>query len=446
MAEIKVSVVIPVYNACEYLAVTLESVCNQTLSDIEIICVDDGSTDGSREVIKEFALKDERIRLIEQKNLFAGAARNNGLAEAGGEYVVFWDADDFFHEKALEKLYNKITADGADICICDAYKYYTELGKSLCSDDFVKYGNLPEVTPFSKKDIPDKIFNTGANVPWNKMFRREFITKNGLQFQNVRKANDTYFVLMAFFLAEKITYVKNRLVHYRCDTDGSITSGKTEIPPCAFEAYSYLREELEKREDYSNLNRKSFINRAARGMLRVLHLPVSESEYEAVREFLITEGFEKLGLLCGEEMYDSKWVYADIQSVLTRTPEEHLLYKFSEARFSKDKIKSKAIKRKEQLDKKTKLLEKEEKTNEKLNEKLSSAKTKLSENKEQLNRAKTELAQLKKEKKALEKEYARLEKKYEALDGRFMALRRKWYVRLFVKIENIFKKKHKKTD
>ncbi len=432
MEKVLVSVVIPVYNVGEYLDRTLESVCGQTLNEIEIICVDDGSTDNSREIIRSFALKDDRIRLIEQKNLYAGAARNNGLSQAKGDYVIFWDSDDFFHEKALSIMYEKIVADGADICICDAYKYYTESDKSLCSDEFVKYGILPEVTPFSKNDIPDRIFNTGANVPWNKMFRTAFIRENGLQFQNLKKANDTYFVLMAIFLAERITYVRNRLVYYRCDTEGSVTSGRVTVPPCAFEAYSYLKEELEKRDDYSDENKKSFINRASRGMLRILHLPSDEKEYEAVRDFLISEGFERLGILCGEEFYDAKWVYRDIQSVLSRTPTEHILYKFSQARISKDKIKSSAIKRKEQLDKKTKLLEKEEKNNEKLNEKLSSAKTKLDENKEQLKHIKAEL-------KAVQKEKAKLEKKYETLDRRFMALRRKWYVRLFVKLENIFK-------
>ncbi len=430
MDEVVVSVVIPVYNAGKYLEKTLESVCNQTLREIEIICVDDGSTDNSREIIKDYALKDDRIRLAEQKNLYAGVARNNGLSQAKGDYVIFWDSDDFFHEKALEIMYDKITGDGADICICDAYKYYTEFDRSLCSDEFVKYGILPENTPFSKKDIPDKIFNIGANVPWNKMFRTDFIRKNGLEFQNLRQANDTYFVLMAFFLAERITYVRNRLVHYRCDTEGSITSGKVDIPPCAFEAYYYLKNELEKRDDYSAENRKSFINRAARGMLRILHLPSSQSEYETVREFLIGEGFERLGLLCSEEMYDVKWVYEDISSVLSRTPTEHILYKFSEARISKDKIKSTSIKRKEQLDKKTRLLEKQEKANEKLNEKLITAK-------EQLKQTKAEMSQLKKEKAKLEKEYAGIERS-------FMALRKKWYVRLFVKIENILKANRKK--
>ncbi len=426
MSEIKVSVIVPVYNAGNYLDRTLESICNQTLGETEIICVDDGSTDNSRDIIRVFAEKDERIHLIEQKNLFAGVARNNGLSQAKGEYVVFWDSDDFFEEKALEVMYEKITQDRADICICDAYKYFTQSDKSLLTDEFLKYGIIPENLPFNKNDIPDKIFNLGANVPWNKMFRTDFIRENNLKFQDLRKANDTYFVLMAIFLADRITCVRDRLVHYRCDSDGSITSGKISLPPCAFEAYGFLKSELEKREDYSKENRKSFINRAARGMLRILHLPMSESDYEAVRSFLTERGFAELGIVCDEEIYDSRWVYEDIHSVLTNTATEHMIYKFNSSKASKDKMKSRSIKLKQQL-------EKEKIKKEKLNEKLTDTKTKLSDSKQKLKETEKELAKVKKEKAAMEKS--------------FTALRRKWYVRLFVKIENILKgRKNSKAD
>ena len=98
MKDIKVSVIMPVYNAAEYLSRTLDDVTNQTLRDIQIICVDDGSKDNSREIVKEYQKKDERIQLVEQENKNAGAARNHGMQYAKGKYVVFWDSDDlFFH-------------------------------------------------------------------------------------------------------------------------------------------------------------------------------------------------------------------------------------------------------------------------------------------------------------------------------------------------------------
>ena len=96
MKDIKVSVIMPVYNAAEYLSRTLDDVTNQTLRDIQIICVDDGSKDNSREIVKEYQKKDERIQLVEQENKNAGAARNHGMQYAKGKYVVFWDSDDLF--------------------------------------------------------------------------------------------------------------------------------------------------------------------------------------------------------------------------------------------------------------------------------------------------------------------------------------------------------------
>ena len=93
-----VSVIIPSYNAAEYIAQTLESVLAQTLSDIEVIVVDDGSTDSTRDVVAEFACKDSRVTLVEQANQFAGVARNNGMAKARGTYLYFLDADDYIEK------------------------------------------------------------------------------------------------------------------------------------------------------------------------------------------------------------------------------------------------------------------------------------------------------------------------------------------------------------
>jgi glycosyltransferase involved in cell wall biosynthesis len=97
----KVSVIIPVYNVEAYLRQCLDSVVNQTLKDIEMICVDDGSTDSSAEILKEYAKKDERIRVLTQSNSGAGAARNAGLVSAKGKWLYFLDGDDFIDEHCL---------------------------------------------------------------------------------------------------------------------------------------------------------------------------------------------------------------------------------------------------------------------------------------------------------------------------------------------------------
>lgn len=103
----KVSIIIPVYNAEKYLGKCLESLLSQTLQEMEIICVDDGSSDGSPEILKRFQERDGRVRILTQENQYAGAARNNGMKEAQGEYLLFLDADDFFENTLLEKVYNQ---------------------------------------------------------------------------------------------------------------------------------------------------------------------------------------------------------------------------------------------------------------------------------------------------------------------------------------------------
>ena len=105
--SVKVSVILPVYNASDYLHQCMDSIVGQTLKDIEIICVDDGSTDNSLDILKEYEQKDKRVKVIQQKNAGAGAARNNGLSIATGEYLSFLDSDDFFEPDMLEKAYEK---------------------------------------------------------------------------------------------------------------------------------------------------------------------------------------------------------------------------------------------------------------------------------------------------------------------------------------------------
>lgn len=149
--EIKVSVVMPVYNAENYLFDSLGNVLKQTLKDIEVICVDDGSTDRSAEIIEDYASRDFRLSLIRQKNQYAGAARNAGLAKCRGKYVVFWDADDRFALDALEKLYTKAEADEADLCVCDIRKWVIRRIAMCCRPTICEKNLCRKKCRFQKK-------------------------------------------------------------------------------------------------------------------------------------------------------------------------------------------------------------------------------------------------------------------------------------------------------
>ena len=159
MNNIKVSVVMPVYNAEPFLRDTLDDVRNQTLKEIEIICVDDGSSDGSLQLLKEIAAEDDRITVIHQENAYAGAARNNGMSHASGEYITFWDSDDIFHENALEHMYNKIRETDSDLCLCASNQYDMLTDKIYDSNACIRHEFIPDTVPFNKYDIPNTIFN-----------------------------------------------------------------------------------------------------------------------------------------------------------------------------------------------------------------------------------------------------------------------------------------------
>lgn len=334
----KVSVVIPVYNAGKYIGQMLESVLAQSIQEIEVICVNDGSTDNSCEVIRGFMSRDSRIKLLEQPNVNAGAARNRGLSQARGKYVVFWDADDQFDRRALEFMCRKMQKMQADICVCGVCEF-AEDGKVYETNGYLKTALVPDKDPFNKFDMCDAIFSFGSNVVWNKMFRRKFLADHHLRFQEIRQANDTAFVMRALYLADRITCVDRFLAFYRTDNADSLTGKSSETVFCPYESYLYTLQELEKESDFE-LVKKSFRNKAAKGMFRALNIQTSFNSYEVLYDFLQREGFERLGLTeCRKEDVEEEWICADLERIRMMSAEEFLLCKASERRMDRDQLK-----------------------------------------------------------------------------------------------------------
>ena len=189
---VKVSVIVPVYNSEPYLRQCLSSIVSQTLQEIEILCVDDGSTDASPEILKEYQEKDPRIQVFHQQNLYAGVARNTGKAHASGEYLVFWDSDDYYYETALEKMYRLASEQEADVCVCGGNQFYEELQTEVPVNNYVNPKRLPADMPFNMTTHPDYILNFTTEAPWNKMFRRAFVEKEGLDFVVATANNITH--------------------------------------------------------------------------------------------------------------------------------------------------------------------------------------------------------------------------------------------------------------
>lgn len=214
--NIKVSVIIPIYNAYDYLRVALDSVLCQTLCDIEIICIDDGSMDRSIDVLKEYQEKDSRIRIVTEANAGPAHARNNGIRRARGDYLAFLDADDFYEPTFLEKLYNRAVKDGLDIAISDydIYNSHKDRFEKAVNADAAYIFTSDNVT--SKNENPDVILSCTAAYPWNKLFRRSFVESKQLSFlEDAKMFEDVYFTVTALSYAERIGAVLEILVHHR---------------------------------------------------------------------------------------------------------------------------------------------------------------------------------------------------------------------------------------
>lgn len=243
-----VSVIIPSYNARKYIYRTIKSVTSQTLKNIEIICVDDGSTDGTYERLEQLAQEDSRIKLFRQKNQFAGVARNNGITKATGDYIVFLDSDDQLKENALMKMYKKAISVDADIVITKAFSLDDKTKKvSIDGAGFsLNEKFLPNKDVFNGEDIPKYIFNITGGNPWAKMFKRAFIIYNQIKFLPIKRSEDFYFVIIALAYANRITCIRERLLYYRINNSTSLESTKDETPLLFWEAnmclYNYLKE------------------------------------------------------------------------------------------------------------------------------------------------------------------------------------------------------------
>lgn len=217
MNEPMVSVVIPIYNTEKYLGECLDSICNQTLRDIEIICVDDGSTDNSLEIAEKFRKVDRRLTILKRRVSSGSGAvpRNEGLRHAKGKYVIFLDSDDYFDKNMLKIMEEDAENNNADLVMCSNYRV-DDNGKIIDADTVVHFDCLPEYKVFSYGDIPDRIFQITNAAAWHKLYKKEIIDNHGLLFQeNVPILDDIFFVNASLIASKRISAIRDRLVFYR---------------------------------------------------------------------------------------------------------------------------------------------------------------------------------------------------------------------------------------
>ena len=238
---LKLSIIIPVYNAEPYLRECLDSLLAQRLREIEILCVDDGSTDESPAILAEYAARDARIRLLRQKNLGAGAARNAGIEAAAGEYLFFMDADDSVSEDGLARVCALADEKRAELVRCRAHDYNQQTGE-LSDDPHNALLLIPR--PLFGKVLRFRLayplFPRMCAAPWGGIVRRELVLREGLRFNGLRCVNDRSFFWDSVVKARRIVLADVFVLRYRTHLSTSLIGSRLRCFDCHFRSYALV--------------------------------------------------------------------------------------------------------------------------------------------------------------------------------------------------------------
>lgn len=210
----KVSIIVPVYNVEKYLEKCLDSIINQTLKEIEIICINDGSTDSSLSVLEQYALKDSRIKIINQQNQGLSVARNNGLKYATGEYIGYVDSDDWISYDFYELLYNNAKKYNADIACGEIERPNAD------SIKLQKFFTIKNIKTSKKTRVKYKLCNIPKlNYVWNKIYKKEKLLSSRIEFPIGKKFEDIIWTHKVVDKLGKVVTVPNAVYYYRINNN-----------------------------------------------------------------------------------------------------------------------------------------------------------------------------------------------------------------------------------
>lgn len=234
----KVSVIVPVYNVEQYLRKCLDSLVNQTLKDIEIIVVNDGSPDNSQEIIDEYVKKyPKKVKSYIQENGGQGSARNFALKKAKGKYIGYVDSDDYVSLDMYEKMYNQIEQEKSDIVICNNYIVNGD-HIVIEKDNTLVYNDDFERACFGKMAV------------WNKLYKRELIIKNEIEFASKVWYEDLAFTVKTIISANKISFVDEPLYYYIIREGSTMNNNNVKRNTELFFAFNDLMDYLKKKRKF----------------------------------------------------------------------------------------------------------------------------------------------------------------------------------------------------
>ena len=276
----KVSVIVPIYNVEKYLEKCINSLLSQTLEDIQIILVNDGSKDNSGNIAKEYEKNNKnRIIYVEKENGGLSDARNYGLKYATGDFIAFLDSDDYIEKNAYEEMYNKAIKENADYVECD---FIWEFPNKIRVDKQYPYKNKKEMLSFVRV------------VAWNKLIKRQLITDNNLEFPKGLRYEDIEFTYKLIPFVNKFAYVDKPFIHY-VQREGSIANVQNERTAEIFTVLDNVIEFYKENNIYDEYRDELEYN-YARYLLCSSLKRMCKIKDKIVREKLLTESWERLNL------------------------------------------------------------------------------------------------------------------------------------------------------
>lgn len=242
----KLSIITPIYNTSEYLTQCLKSLRNQNMGEVEFICINDGSTDNSLEILKEYAVLDSRFVIIDKENEGFGRTLNLGLEVAKGEYIGFLESDDYAEPDAYKRLYERAVGLADSLLIPDIVKGNYRRLSSNNIKAVLPYEKFNYSVPFEPIDIPE-IFKVDICY-WTGIYRRDFLINNNIRFHETPGASyqDTSFYYLALMCAESMVLIPDEIVNYRTDNEASSVNDKRKVY-CIKDEFKYLETEMIKR-------------------------------------------------------------------------------------------------------------------------------------------------------------------------------------------------------
>lgn len=241
----KITIIVPIYNVEKYLRECLDSLLNQTFKDIEILCMNDGSTDGSVQILEEYKNKDKRIRVINKKNSGYGATMNMGIDAANSEYIGILESDDVAKPELFENLYNLITKYNCDVVKSDFFLYYSKQNK-LIKNNIMQGKIINKVTNIDE-DI--EILGICPSI-WSCLYKKDFLLKNNIRFLETPGASyqDTSFYQKVILSAKKVFLTDNAYVQYRVDNENSSVNNRGKIY-CITDEYKEIHKYIDKKAE-----------------------------------------------------------------------------------------------------------------------------------------------------------------------------------------------------